>query len=100
MNSVNVERIRQVFLKHRRELQERFHVENLAIFGSYVRGEQVLGSDLDIMVEFDQPCGWEVVGLRDYLEGILVVKTDLVMKGALIRKPSLWKEVEEELTYV
>ncbi|MDW8029110.1 MAG: nucleotidyltransferase family protein [Armatimonadota bacterium] len=97
---MNVERIRQVLLKHKRELQERFHVKNLAIFGSYVRGEQVLGSDLDIMVEFDQPCGWEVVDLRDYLEEILGVKVDLVTKGALMRKPSLWKEIEEELVYV
>ncbi|MGB9754284.1 nucleotidyltransferase family protein [Roseiflexus castenholzii] len=92
--------IRAILADHREELRERFGVKSLALFGSCVRGEQGAESDVDIMVEFDRPVGWEVVDLRGYLEEILGMRVDLVTKGALMRKPLLWQAVQEELTYV
>lgn len=86
--------------EHRGELRERFHVKSLALFGSYVRGEKQPESDVDILVEFDMPCGWEIVDLRDYLEEILGIKVDLVTQGALKRKPLLWESIQKELVYV
>ncbi|MEW6238394.1 MAG: nucleotidyltransferase domain-containing protein [Candidatus Omnitrophota bacterium] len=38
-------------------LRERYHVESLSIFGSYVRHEQHPGSDLDILVTFRETPG-------------------------------------------
>ncbi|MDI3507644.1 MAG: uncharacterized protein PWQ69_1624 [Methanomicrobiaceae archaeon] len=34
------------------ELRERYHVESIALFGSYAREEQGEGSDIDVLVEF------------------------------------------------
>jgi len=36
------------------ELKEKYHVSYLGVFGSYVRGEQKLESDLDVLVEFSK----------------------------------------------
>lgn len=44
-----------VLKKRMPELAERFQVKSLGIFGSYVRNEQSRRSDLDILVEFEQP---------------------------------------------
>jgi|GEM_PF-6214536 len=35
-----------------REIKEKYHVSYLGIFGSYIWGEQNLGSDLDVLVEY------------------------------------------------
>ncbi len=39
-------------VEHESKLQERFGVKTIGVFGSYVRGEQKKGSDIDILVEF------------------------------------------------
>ncbi|OAQ20647.1 nucleotidyltransferase family protein [Thermosulfurimonas dismutans] len=48
-----------------------------------------MGSDIDILVEFERLIGLKIVGLKDYLERILGVKVDVVSKKAVIRKPRL-----------
>lgn len=70
------------------------------LFGSRVRGEGQEESDLDILVEFEGPVGWEVVDLHRYLEEVLGMRVDLVTKEALIRKPLLWQAIQEELVDV
>ena len=42
-----LEEIRSILRSHRRELKERYHVEEIALFGSYARGEQRDESDLE-----------------------------------------------------
>jgi len=66
--------IRQTLRQHIPELRERFGVRRLAIFGSYARGEATPRSDVDILVEFDRPIGWEIVDLHDYLEDFLGIR--------------------------
>jgi len=92
--------IRAMLAEHREEFRQRFGVKSFALFGSCVRGKQGAESDVDIMVEFERPVGWEVVDLRCYLEELLGMRVDLVTKGALMRKPLLWQAIQEELTYV
>ena len=63
------------------ELKEKYHVSYLGIFGSYIRGEQKPGSDLDILVEFSKtPTIFKFVNLENYLSEALGIKVDLVMK--------------------
>ena len=52
-------------------LRERYRVREIGVFGSYVQSEQGMGSDLDILVELDEPIGWDVVDLKEDLERIL-----------------------------
>lgn len=78
-------------------LRKRFHVKSLWIFGSRARDDFRPDSDLDILVEFDQPIGLEFVSLHDLLEEMLGVKVDLVSKNAVIESPRLWAYIEKDL---
>lgn len=49
----DVEAIKRALLRHKAELRERFKVKEIGVFGSYVRGEQKRGSDVDVLVEFE-----------------------------------------------
>lgn len=41
------------------DLRQRYGVSYLGVFGSWTRGEQRAGSDLDLLVDFDRiPPGW------------------------------------------
>lgn len=84
--------------QHRRELEERFKVKRIAIFGSYIRGEQTPQSDIDIIVEFKEPVGLLFVHLADFLEEILETKVDLLTIDAI--KPNRRKYIMEEMVYV
>ncbi|WP_322801889.1 nucleotidyltransferase family protein [Thermoflexus sp.] len=92
--------IRRMLAEHKAELRERFGVARLAVFGSYARGDATPLSDVDILVAFERPIGWEIVDLRDYLEALLGVPVDLITEAALQRKPRLWESVQEEIIHV
>jgi predicted nucleotidyltransferase len=73
--------IRSLIRQHRDILAERYGVRVVAVFGSYVRGEQTGQSDLDLLVEFIHPISLlEFIGAEIYLTEALGVKTDLVPK--------------------
>ncbi|MGQ9585616.1 MAG: nucleotidyltransferase family protein [Anaerolineae bacterium] len=95
-----LEEIQTILAEHRPELRAQFHARRIGIFGSYTRHHQTPLSDVDILVELDQPVGWEIVDLHRYLEDLLGMKVDLVTKGAVVRKPLLWQSIEESLVYV
>ena len=95
-----LEEIKTALMAHRQELREHYHVRQIGIFGSRARLEDTPVSDVDILVELDQPVGWEIVDLHRYLEQLLDVEVDLVTKGAVTRKPRLWQSVQEDLIYV
>jgi predicted nucleotidyltransferase len=85
----------QILQAHLPELRERYGVRGLWLFGSYLRGEQRKGSDLDVLVEFDRvPSFFEFMRLERYLSELLKMKVDLVMKSAL--KPAIGRHILEE----
>jgi uncharacterized protein len=66
------------------DLRRRYPIREIGVFGSYVRGEQTDGSDLDILVDLEAGVGlFELAGLQQDLSDALGVKVDLVMKDAL-----------------
>jgi uncharacterized protein len=80
-------------------LQEHYKVRSLGIFGSYTRSEQKKGSDLDILVEFDEaPSFIQFLQFEHYLSDLLGVRVDLVMKDAL--KPVIGKRILSEVVPV
>ncbi|MBN2404203.1 MAG: nucleotidyltransferase family protein [Coriobacteriia bacterium] len=81
------------------ELEARFHVERIALFGSYVHAEQTPGSDLDVLVSFSEvPSLLRFIELEDFLADSLNVKVDLVMEEAL--KPNIGRYIREDLVPV
>jgi predicted nucleotidyltransferase len=80
-------------------LKEKYHVKKIGVFGSFVRGEQKKGSDLDLLVEFDTPVGFfKFIQLENLLSHILHQKVDLVSKKAI--KPAVKKKIIKEVQYV
>jgi hypothetical protein len=65
------------------EIREKYGVTSIGVFGSYARGEAAPGSDIDLIVEFDRPIGWELVDLIDLLESRLGQRVDLVLRRSL-----------------
>jgi predicted nucleotidyltransferase len=80
---------------HRQELEERFGISSLALFGSVARDEAGPDSDVDLLVEFRETPGLaEYMGLKFWLEDRLGRRVDLVMEKAL--KPWARPLVEAE----
>ena len=80
---------------HRQELEERFGICSLALFGSVARGEAGPDSDVDVLVEFRETPGLsQYMGLKFWLEDHLGRRVDLVMDKAL--KPWARPLVEAE----
>ena len=78
-------------------LNQKFKVKEIGVFGSYVRGDGTEESDVDVLVEFHEPIGWEFVDLKEILEEILGKKVDIVTLRAL--KPQLRDKILKEVVY-
>jgi predicted nucleotidyltransferase len=77
-------------------LRREYAVRSLGLFGSYVRGEQRRGSDLDVLVEFFEVPGMlRFLDLERDLSRLVGVPVDLVQKEAL--KPAIGKRIRQEV---
>jgi uncharacterized protein len=84
---------------HLGELRQNFAVSEIGIFGSFVRGEQREGSDVDVLVEFSRPVGFVTfIKLENRLREILGRDVDLVTRKAL--KPHIGRHILDEVRYV
>jgi len=91
--------IKDILAEHKSEIQKKFNVKDIGIFGSYVRGRQKAKSDIDVLVEFSEPIGLlKFMELEEYLQTLFGVKVDLVSKKAL--KPHIGKRILEEVTFI
>ena len=70
--------------RHRKELEDRFGVKHISIFGSFVREEQTENSDVDILISFKKtPTLIELVELKEYLENLIGLKVDLITEKGI-----------------
>lgn len=93
----SLEDIRHILRQHIPALSEKYGIQSLELFGSYVRGEQKRGSDIDILVEFHPNRSltlFTFVGLEQELSDLLGMKVDLVEKRSL--KPGLRNRIVHE----
>ncbi len=97
----SIDKIKRILKKHEKELRERYGIEEIGIFGSYLRGDAKEESDLDILVEFKPQARislLEFVELENYFSDLLGVKVDLVERSAL--KPRIGKCILREVEYL
>jgi predicted nucleotidyltransferase len=86
--------IENILKDHKKELAEKYHIAEIGIFGSYVRGEQNENSDVDILVEFYPEAKVSLLdraAVKNYISDLLLNKTDVV------RKRSIKKELKENI---
>ena len=92
----DIDELRRILRQHLPLLRQRYGVESLGVFGSYLRGEAGPGSDLDLLVRFHQTPGLiRFVELENYLSDLLGLRVDLVMAEAL--KPNIGQRVLAEV---
>jgi predicted nucleotidyltransferase len=94
-----IDEIEKIIKKNKIELNEKYGLISIGIFGSYGRGEQNKDSDLDLLVEVRRPMGFvKFIRLENHLSQLLGVKVDMVTKKAL--KPNIGKRILQEVQYV
>jgi predicted nucleotidyltransferase len=101
MTDISADKIKIILKKHESELREKYGIKEMGVFGSYMRGEQKKGSDIDILVEFYPDAEMDLitfVELEEYLSDLLGIKVDLVLKSAL--KPRIGKNILKEVVYI
>jgi predicted nucleotidyltransferase len=76
---------------------KKFDPQKVGIFGSFARGDNKKGSDIDILVEFKKiPSLLALIKLENDLSEILGTKVDLVTTGAL-RNKRIKKSIKKDL---
>jgi predicted nucleotidyltransferase len=90
--------IKQIIKELKPELEKKFHVSSIGIFGSIVRNDFSENSDVDIIVDFSQPIGIEFIDLADLLEEKFHEQVELVSRKGI--KPQYFSSIENEIVYV
>ncbi len=77
-------------------LRAQHPIRSIGVFGSWARGEQTPESDVDLLIEFDEPVGlFEFFAVQGELEDALGVEVDLTTPGGL--RPRLVDHVMRDL---
>ena len=94
------EEVLRILAEQKPELQKRFGVKSIAIFGSTARNEAGPDSDIDVLVEFDpafEPSLMDFINLKHHLSDEMDAKVDLVDRGSII--PELRSIILNESIY-
>ena len=96
---INTEDILDTLMSLKSDLRVSFHVNEIGVFGSVIRGEQNDSSDIDVLVGLDKEADlFDLIGLSQFLEERLHNKVDVVPQSAL--RPELREQVLREVRYV
>ncbi len=93
-----LEAIIEKLKKHKPELQKKYPVSRLGVFGSYARREATEKSDIDIAVEINGTMGLSFVAMAEEIENLFGIKTDVIALRSI--KPHYLQYVEKDIVYV
>jgi len=84
MATISAEEILVRLRELKPQILQRFRAKEIQLFGSSVRREQDPGSDIDILVDFEDGADlFDLTGLAIFLENEFQQKVDVVPKRAL-----------------
>ena len=89
--------ILKILRQHKPELQKKYPIGKLGVFGSYARGDANEKSDIDIAVEIIGPMGLSFVAMANEIEDLLGKKTDVVPLRSI--KPQYLQSVQKDIVY-
>ncbi len=76
--------ISKTISKHGNILKNKYKVESIKLFGSYLEGNFTDESDVDLIVSFKEtPSIFEFLDLKEFLEKILNKKVDLISEKGI-----------------
>jgi hypothetical protein len=80
------------------ELKKNYKVKEIGLFGSVVRNEYKIGSDIDFLVEFEKGADlFDLAALGIYLEDEFGSKVDIISKRAV--RDELKSRIFSEVVY-
>jgi len=93
------EKITDFLALHKAELECRFGVKRIGLFGSYARNEAGVDSDIDISVVLNnENISDNYFGVLHYLEDHLEQKIDLGLESSI--RPEIREQILKEIIYV
>jgi predicted nucleotidyltransferase len=81
------------------ELSRRYGVSRIGLFGSVAKGEARSGSDIDVVVELDEPDLFALVHIREELESRFQCAVDVIPYTKLMNG-FLKSRIQQEAVYV
>lgn len=95
---ISTDHILRFLADNRPELERRFGVRRIGLYGSFAKGTPDESSDIDILVELREPRFDYLAGLQIYLEEAFGRKVDIRRISPNIRT-SFARRVENEALY-
>ena len=95
---MNKQTILNYLKQHKKQLEEKYNVESIGLFGSYAREEASSQSDIDIFVKM-KPSLFDLIALKEQIENDLHKKVDIIRDHKNI-KPFLRSMIHEDIIYV
>lgn len=87
-----------ILKKHKPEMQKKYGLTELALFGSFSRNEQTENSDVDLMVDFAKTPGLNYFDMLYEFDDLFEAEVQVISKKAI--KPKYYKAIEQDLIYV
>lgn len=99
---MNKENIIKTLKKELPYLRSEYNIKKMGLFGSFVKGKQHKGSDIDIIVEFKKPLGIRFVDFAEHIESVLGKDVDvLTLEGIKsIRIKEIADNIKRSILYV
>jgi predicted nucleotidyltransferase len=99
MNINNRETVLQELQKLKPDLEKRYGVTKIGIFGSIARNEIREDSDVDVVVEMNEPDLFYMVHIKEALEQKFRMPVDVIRYRAMMNK-YLKARIDREAVYV
>ncbi|MDO8964423.1 MAG: nucleotidyltransferase domain-containing protein [Coriobacteriia bacterium] len=80
------------------EFRDRYRIDRIGVFGSFVHGEQTPDSDVDLLVETKDPGGFRFISAAGFAESALGRRVDFIQPDSL--KDGLRERVLKDVVYV
>lgn len=95
-------KITDILLEKYPYLASEYGVKRIGLFGSYAKGTPTEASDIDIVVEFENPIGFRFIEFAKYLEDLFGKRVDVLTNVGIegIRIARIAKDIEGSIVYV
>ena len=91
--------IKTELIGHKPFLFDKYKIQQLGIYGSFLRNEQTMDSDLDILIDYSEaPSLVTLIEIQQYLSAQLGITVDLVTKRGL--KSTFKSQILSDIMYI
>jgi predicted nucleotidyltransferase len=88
-------------IRKHRDILLKYKVREIGLFGSFVRGKQVKRSDIDLVVDFEEPSIENYMELSSFLENLFGRKVEILTPAGVdsIRVNHIREEIKKSIVY-